>query len=307
MTTRSFKLHGIEVAVDGPEDGAPIILCMGAGEQLTHWPDALISGLAARGFRIVRFDARDTGLSLRYDHEWEADLPTLFAGLMAGRTIPLPYTLIDMADDIVGIMDGLTLTTAHLVGVSLGGMQSQLVAARHPHRVASLTSIMSNSGNPALPPPDPDIAAQLMSAPAANADDEAKIEHFIAVRSLLAGSAYHRDAAEWRAAAERSLARNAAPAGTVRQIAASLATRERYGLLRSITAPTLVIHGADDPVMPVACAEDTANAITGARCVVIPGMGHDVPAALTPVLVALIAEHAAAADQTASSPLRSRR
>lgn len=298
MTTRSFSFNGIEVAVDGPDSGYPVILCMGAGEQLTHWPEELVLGLVAHGFRVVRFDARDTGLSPRYEQLREDDFPTVFARLVAGDEVLLPYTLIDMANDIVGIMDGLNLAAAHLVGVSLGGMQAQIVAARHPERVASLTSIMSNSGNPALPPPDPEITAKLLSASAPDADDEARIEHFIAIRSGLAGSEYLRDATEWRAAAERSLARGAAPASTPRQIAASLATRDRYSMLADIMAPTLVIHGADDPVMPVASGEDTANTITGARCIVIPGMGHDVSAALAPALVALIAEHAAAASES---------
>mgnify|MGYP001225055181 FL=1 len=178
---------------------------MGAGEQLVHWPRSLIDGLVSAGFQVLAFDARDVGHSPRFDANWPADPRPILEALAQGQDVPLPYTLDDMAGDIIGLLDQTGAEKAHLVGISLGAMQAQLAASSHPERVSSLTSIMSNSGSPDLPPPDVAVTTGLIASVDPAMDMSERIERFIAMRKPMSGSAFHRDAEEWTDLARRSL------------------------------------------------------------------------------------------------------
>nr|WP_100550009.1 MULTISPECIES: alpha/beta hydrolase [unclassified Pseudomonas] len=281
----------------GPVDAPVVLLAMGVGEQLVHWPRSLIDGLVEAGYGVVVFDARDVGFGPRFDREWPADPRPVLGALAQGQDVSLPYTLDDMAGDMIAVLDALGAPSAHLVGISLGAMQAQLAAASFPTRVASLTSIMSNSGNPEMPPPNVEVTAGLIAPVNAGLDQAGKVQHFIAVRKPMAGSQFQRDEAEWSELALRSVTR-APPSGTVRQIAASMASRDRHLRLADITAPTLVLHGSDDPVMPMAGAQDTADRIPGARLQVVEGMGHDLSEALGAALVPVLVDHFRIAERT---------
>jgi pimeloyl-ACP methyl ester carboxylesterase len=282
----------------GPSDAPVVLLAMGAGEQLVHWPRSLIDGLTDAGYSVVVYDARDVGPGPRFDRDWPMDPRPVLGALAQGQDVALPYTLDDMAADMIAVLDQVGASSGHLVGISLGAMQAQLAAAVFPARVTSLTSIMSNSGNPAMPPPNVEVTAGLIAPVDATLDEDAQVQRFIAVRAAMAGSRFQRDDAEWRTVARRSLSRGAPPSGTVRQIAASMASRDRHLRLADITAPTLVLHGSDDPVMPMAGAQDTADRIPGARLQVIEGMGHDLSEALGAALVPVLVDHFRIAERT---------
>lgn len=281
----------INCSIDGFADDPVVVLCMGAGEQLVHWPEPLITALVRAGLLVVRFDARDTGLSSWYQGDWPQDPRPLFGALFAGQPAALPYTLSDMAGDIVALLDRLGVAAAHLVGISLGAMQAQLVAAQYPQRVLSLTSIMSNSGSPEEPPPDPEISALLMSPPPAGADAAALIAHFIKVRKALGGTCYQRSEVEWQASARRSVMRAMNPAGAQRHIAASVACRDRHEQIKRIIAPTLIVHGSDDRVMSLAGVHEIEKRIPDAQLEIVAGMGHDLTDALAPVIAELAIQH----------------
>lgn len=254
-----------------------VVLIMGLGAQLVRWPLPLCNRLAARGFRVIRFDNRDIGLSSKMDGAPIPEMATLIAARMAGLPLRVPYTLQDMADDTVGVMTALSVDKAHVVGASMGGMIGQLVAATHPARVLSLTSIMSSSGNPLLPPPTPAAAALLVSRAPNPSDFDAYMKYGLNTVRVLGspGAPFDEAAARERLALE--VKRNFNPAGFGRQLAAVTADGDRRERLRRIRIPTMVIHGADDPLIPVAAGRDTAENIAGADLRVIPGMGHDLP------------------------------
>ncbi|QYN22039.1 alpha/beta fold hydrolase [Amycolatopsis sp. DSM 110486] len=262
----------LEYDTVGPDSGEPLVVVQGLGDQLTKWDDGFPQALAARGFFVIRFDNRDAGLSTHFP---DAGIPDL--GAVSAGSAELPYCLEDMAADVVAVLDAVGVDRAHLVGASMGGMIAQLVAADHPHRTRSLTSIMSSTGNPALPPPTPE-AITALTAPAPDpSNEEVYLNHVAAAAQALGSPAYPYDEAELRATILSTVHRDHDPAGLQRQLAALLANGDRRAKLRRITAPTLVIHGADDPLIPPAAAEDTASTIPGAELLVIPGMGHNLP------------------------------
>jgi pimeloyl-ACP methyl ester carboxylesterase len=291
-----MRRNGVDICYEscGETDKPAILLIMGLGMQLIAWPEDFVQGLVARGFRVIRFDNRDVGLSTHYDGArtpglWRTAMMTRF-----GLRPALPYTLNDMADDCAALLDELGVARAHVVGVSMGGMIAQLVAARHPARVASLTSIMSSSGNPWLKPPRRDALKMLMSRPRLN-DRDAIIGHFVRLFQTIGSPAFPTPDAELRARAGLSLDRAYDPAGVGRQLLAIVASGDRRKLLRRIAAPTLVVHGAADPLVRPDAGRDTAKSINGAKLVMIEGMGHDLPAPLCDRLVGAIADHCAAA------------
>ncbi|WP_432846354.1 alpha/beta fold hydrolase [Amycolatopsis sp. CA-161197] len=276
----------LEYDTVGPESGEPLVVVQGLGDQLTKWADGFPQALAARGFFVIRFDNRDAGLSTSFS---EAGAPD-----PSGSAKP-PYRLEDMAADVVAVLDAAGVGRAHLVGASMGGMIAQLVAAGHPHRTLSLTSVMSSTGNPALPPPTPE-AVTALTAPAPDpADEKAYLDHAAAAARTLGSPAYPYDEAELRATLLSTVHRAHNPGGVQRQLAALLADGDRRARLRHITAPTLVIHGADDPLIPPAAGEDTASTIPGARLLVLPGMGHNLPRELYDRVADAIAQLAATA------------
>ncbi len=298
MTTIKANAIDIEYEAIGPRNGEPMLLIMGLGMQLTAWPDEFCLGLASRGFRVIRFDNRDTGLSTKMP----AIGPLKATALLAGATLRLPvrprYGLSDMARDAIGLMDALQIDRAHVVGASMGGMIAQIVAADYPERVKSLVSLMSTSGNPTLPGPSPRVLQGLLRR-RARRNSERGIAETIEFLRLIGSPGYPTSDSDLRAKVERALRRRHHPDGWTRHLIAVQAARSRVRALRRINAPTLVMHGADDPLIRVAAGRDTAANIPGARLRVIRGWGHDLPATLLPTLVAEIADHCAAA-----TPLR---
>ncbi len=272
-----------------PADPA-ILLIMGLGGQLVMWPEPFCDTLARAGYRVIRFDNRDVGLSSKLDHLGKPAL--LRAGLAYSLRLPLraPYTLDDMALDTVGLLDALQLKTAHVVGVSMGGMIAQLLAARHGARVRSLTSIMSHSGNPRLPGPTLPVRLRMVRRPALR-DREALIAHGIQTWRMIGSPGFREDAAVLRERVARQIDRNLHPPGFARQMTAIMAAQSRVPLLPRIQAPTLIVHGRHDPLVPVAAAHDLARHLPAARLEIIDGMGHDLPQPLLPRLEQLILHH----------------
>ncbi|MGE0151078.1 MAG: alpha/beta hydrolase [Reyranellaceae bacterium] len=288
--------NGIELEYEthGAHDAPAILLVHGLGAQLTLWPEELVAALVDRGFRVVRYDNRDIGLSQKFDAYGVPNLAELTVRIMAGEKIPAPYLLSDMAADGLALAQALGIARPHVVGVSMGGMIVQQMAIAFPGRVASMTSIMSSSGRRGLPPGKPEAMKALLTPPADN-QRETVIAHGIALRQVIGSPGYPASAAELRALVERNVDRSFYPQGAARQYNAILASGGRVKELPSVRAPALVIHGEDDPVVPLAAGQDTAALIPGARLETIAGMGHDLPRALVPRIAGLIGEHAKAA------------
>ncbi len=300
-----MKLHAnaLEFEVEDSAQGDPqalvrpaVVLVMGLGMQLVAWPQAFVSGLVEAGFRVVCFDNRDVGLSSHLDHLGRPGL--LWFGLRArlGLVTRPPYTLCDMAADTVGLMDALGLARAHIVGVSMGGMVAQRVALAAPQRVQSLTSIMSSSGARGLPGPQPSVLRLLLSRPGrAGRGGAAALAHFVRLFQAIGSPAFPTPPDELRARIQRAVARSYYPDGTLRQMLAIVNDTTRASLLAKITCPTLLVHGTADPLVPLACGEDTARRIPGARFLPVEGMGHDLPAVPVARILAALVPHLQAA------------
>lgn len=277
------EANGVRIEVDdqGPADGPVVLLIMGLGMQLIAWPQTMVQMLVRQGFRVVRFDNRDIGLSQGFD---TAGVPNMaLAGLRHAMHLPVhsPYSLADMARDALGVLDALDIEQAHVCGASMGGMIAQHLAAMAPERVASLTLMMTTSGSRRLPQPSWRVRRALMSRPMKPGADAA-VDWIIQVLHLIGSPAYPSDPQALRARALESVQRAWHPSGSARQLLAVVADGDRSALLPHIQAPTLVIHGVDDPLVPVACGEDLAQRIADARADFIPGMGHDLPEELLP-------------------------
>lgn len=292
------KSNGIHLEYEsfGPEDRETVLLIMGLGAQLTMWPVELCEELVSRGYRVIRYDNRDVGLSHKFDDLGMPDMAAIFGALMAGKTATAPYALDEMAKDAVGLLDALGIRQAHIAGASMGGMIAQLVAANHPERALSLTSIMSTTGNPALPQGKPEAMAVLMT-PAPEGDIPAAIERGMLAWNTIGSPGYRTDEATLRQWVTRDVNRSLYPVGVARQMAAIVANGDRREKLKKLKLPTVVLHGADDPLVPVEGGKDTAENIPGAELRVVPGMGHDFPLAL----VATFADAIEAAAKRASA------
>lgn len=288
--------NGIELEYEthGAHDAPAILLVHGLGAQLTLWPEELIGALVDHGFRVVRFDNRDIGLSQKFESYGVPNLPELVGKAMAGEKIDTPYLLSDMAADGMALARALGIERPHVVGVSMGGMIAQQMAIDFGNGIASMTSIMSSSGRRGLPPGKPEAMKALLTPPA-DEERETVIAHGIALRKVIGSPGYPSSDAELRALVERNVDRSFYPQGAARQYNAILASGGRVKQLPSVKTPTLVIHGADDPVVPLPAGQDTAALVPGARLEVIAGMGHDLPRALLPRLANLIGGHAKAA------------
>lgn len=274
----------------GPPSAPAILLIMGLGGQLVRWNVELCEALVARGYRVIRFDNRDVGRSTWCDQLPPPDL----RGLLQGRpAAALPYTLDTMADDAVGLLDALQIGRAHLVGASMGGAIAQLIAARYPGRTRSLTSIMSSSGNPELPPPTPAATAALVAPLPLTRDRASLVADAVRRHRVIESPGYPAPQAELEQLYGEEFDRGFHPAGVVRQLGALIAHGDRRKFLQSIACPTTVLHGLDDPLIPFACGEDVARHVAGARLWPVPGMGHDFPRALTGVFVDAILSAAA--------------
>ena len=281
------RANGIDVEFEsfGQETDPVVLLIMGFSGQLTLWPEDFCQGLAAKGFRVIRFDNRDVGKSTHLLDAGVPDIADLTTKLMSGQPASPPYTLDDMASDAVGLLGALGVDQAHIVGASMGGMIAQLVAINHPTRTRSLVSIMSNTGRRDLPPGKPEAMAAL-TAPMPSNTREDRIAAGMRTWQIIGSPGYPATEAELRANAERDVDRVPfEPTGTMRQMAAIMTAAPRNDRLKGLKTAALVIHGADDPLVPVEGGKDTAESIPGAELIVVPGMGHDFTAALSPILL----------------------
>jgi proline iminopeptidase len=290
----SLNANGIRIAFDtsGDPKAAPLLLIAGLGHQMGAWPDDFVDGLVELGFYVIRFDNRDCGLSTKFEHAGTPSLGLAWLKSLVRWPLRAPYSLDDMANDAVGVLSALGIARAHVVGMCLGGMVAQLMAARFPARVLSLTSIMSSSGRRGLPGPHPKVRRALAKRPRSAMDVDASIDHAVQLLQAVASPAYPTPEKHLRRRVTRAMRRNCCPGGVARQALAVAASGDRTPQLQSIATPTLVIHGAADPLIPPACGADTADAIPGARLEVIEGMGHDLPSQLLERLLALIDAHA---------------
>lgn len=293
----SVEANGLSLAYEeqGDPRGEVILLVMGLGVNLLLWPDELCDRLAAAGFRVIRFDNRDVGLSTKLDH-----LGTPHVALEAAKYalhLPLraPYLIGDMARDTAAFLDALGIERAHVVGASMGGMIAQNLAADAPHRVASLVSIMSTTGSRRLPPPAPRALRALMSAPARPGDLEGAVDRMMKLLRLIGSRTYPAEEGYLRAVCERHVRRSNHAPGAARQLLAIAASGDRTAVVKRIRAPTLVMHGDEDPLLRPACGEATASAIRagGGQAVgeLVGGMGHDLPVELLPRIAGSIASH----------------
>jgi pimeloyl-ACP methyl ester carboxylesterase len=282
---------GIEVDDQGPANGEPLLLIMGLGMQLIAWPQELVHLLITRGFRVLRMDNRDAGLSAGFDHLGKPAVAAAAIRYTLHLPVAAPYTLSDMAKDAVGVLDALGIQRAHICGASLGGMVAQHVAAHHADRVKSLTLIMTTSGARRLPQPSFRVRGALLKRPKGR-DTGAIVKHLEGLLSVIGSPAFPPEPAQLRVRLEAATQRAFRPEGTARQLIAVVADGDRTPLLARIRAPTRVIHGEADPLVPVQAGRDLVARIAGAEPHFIPGMGHDLPQQLLPRLADGIAQNA---------------
>jgi pimeloyl-ACP methyl ester carboxylesterase len=286
------RANGIDICYEifGDASAEPMLLIMGLGAQMIHWDDDFCAQLAARGFRVIRFDNRDIGKSSRLSGGKRLTPIELLKLRFLKIPVAAPYKLRDMAEDTISLMDVLGIKSAHLVGASMGGMIAQEIAISFSQRVRSLTSIMSTTGNPKVPPPTREAAAVLMAPPPATKEEY--FVRFAQTWKVLRAGSFPEDEALDRARAERTFERGLNPAGVARQLRAILASGSRKERLHQVKAPTLVIHGSVDPLVRPEGGKDTAASIPGARFLLIEGMGHALPIPMWPQIIDAIAKHA---------------
>ena len=286
------KANGIEIVYDtfGEASAPPMLFIMGLGQPMIAWDEEFCAAFAAQGYWVIRFDNRDAGQSTHFDEAGLPNIPALMQAAAQGQAAQGPYTLRDMAEDAVGLLDALGIESAHVVGASLGGMIAQELAIHYPGRVRTLTSIMSTTGAPDLPPSKPEAMAILLTPPPT--DRAGYIEYSVQTWRVLNGPVLPLDEEFVRARAGRTFDHGLSAAGTARQFAAILTSGSRREALRAVGVPTLVIHGDADPLVPVEAGIDTAESVPGAELMVVEGMGHNIPLVVAPRIVGAIARHA---------------
>ncbi len=285
MRARSNGLE-LEYETFGTAGSPPVVLVAGFSQQLTSWDPRFCGELAARGFFVVRFDNRDVGLSTKIQAAARPKIPAIIGGDLS----TMAYGIEDMADDAAGLIEALELGAAHVVGVSMGGMIAQTLAIRHPSRVKSLVSIMSTTGGRTVGQAAPETLVLVMQrAPTERAEN---VEHGLRVWNKIRSPGFAHDDAEMRARMGRNYDRSFFPEGVARQAAAIVGQRDRTAALASVRLPTTVIHGKEDTLIDVSGGEATARAIPGAKLVVVPAMGHDLPEGIWPILLDAIASAA---------------
>ena len=281
---------GIDIAWEEfPGKGPPVLLIMGLGAQMLWWPDPFCEQLASRGFRVFRFDNRDVGLSTRLRHLTPPSWTGLAKAAFLGRRIDAPYTLDDMALDTLGLLDHLGLARVHVVGASMGGMIAQVLCLLHPERIHSLTSIMSTTGDPRVSRPTKRAMLAILRRP--GADRASAVESSVRVWAAIGSRTLPQDVDGIRRIAGRSFDRGPSGVGFLRQLGAIYASGDRTRRLATLKTPTLVIHGTQDPLMPVAAGRATAQAIPDAKLLILPEMGHDLPTPYWPRMQDAIAAH----------------
>ncbi|MEM1195558.1 MAG: alpha/beta hydrolase [Pseudomonadota bacterium] len=291
---------GIEICYEEAGDRAneTILLVMGLGVQLTHWPDEFVEALVARGYHVVRHDNRDIGLSQKMGDEKPPHFAWQLLRARIGWKAKVPYSLSAMADDAAGLLEAIGIDKAHVVGASMGGMIGQSMAIHHADKLHSLTSVMSTTGNPKLPQADKPAMKALTARPA-SLDEDVLVEHGMKVLRAIGSPGFPRDEDRARKRTRLNVQRNVYPLGLPRQLAAIIDDGDRTERLGRVTTPTLVMHGEDDPLVKCAAGQATAAAIPGARLVTIPGWGHDFPLELVDRIADEIAAHAASASPKA--------
>lgn len=281
----------------GDPAAPPLLLIMGLGAQMVLWPDPFCRLLADAGLRVIRFDNRDVGMSERF--RVEGKTPPLWRLIMRaqmGRSSGVPYSLLDMADDAVALLDHLQLPSAHILGASMGGMIGQVLAGRFPERVSTLSLLFTSTNQPLLPPTSPVLLWKLLRGVRPEAAKEQQKARAKALLRALGTREYPVSEAELDDIVDSMMRRGMDAAGVHRQLMAVLGTGDLRPYCRRIQAPTLVIHGQKDRLLPMAAGKAVARAIPGAQLRLIPGMGHDLPSALWPMLAALVAGHVAGRD-----------
>ena len=286
------KTSDIEIAYEtfGDHGAHPLVLIMGLGYQMIFWDGKLCAQLAGKGYYVIRFDNRDVGLSTWLESAGVPDILAMKQLMAKRKTAQASYSLHDMAGDVTGLLDALKIKSAHIVGRSMGGMIGQMMAIHYPERVKTLTSIMSSTSDPSLPPPKQEVLSVLLEPEPI--DRQGFVEHTLRSWEILNGTVLPVDEAQVRKWAHESYQRGLNPDGAARHFAAILATGNRKEALKSIKVPTLVIHGDADPLVPVECGIDTAEAISGARLVIIKGMGHTLAREVYPQIIEAISHHA---------------
>lgn len=306
MRTTRVQANGVTLDVEDHGDPAApaLLLIMGLGMPAAAWPEAFVGRLVDAGLRVITFDNRDAGHSSRLHSGQLPNLQLAIARALLRLPVRAPYTLDDMAQDAAGLLDALGIARAHVVGASMGGMIAQLLAARHAQRVLTLTSIMSSTGNPS-----PRVAlgkrralSAIIERPRNVHDVQVVTDHLVRVFGVIGSPGFPSEPQALRAQVERVARRGYDPGGAARQLLAILASGDRRALLARIAAPTLVIHGSDDPLVPLAAGIETAQCIRGARLEVITGMGHDFPEALQPGIAASIVAHVRGAQGGQAAP-----
>ena len=290
------KANNIEIEYDtfGDPSAKPLLLVMGLGSQMISWDEELCEMFVDKGFYVIRFDNRDIGLSTKFEEAGDPDIMKEFMALQKGKTISPPYTMDDMVNDAVGLLDALNIEKAHICGASMGGMIVQLIALNHPNRVLSLTSIMSTTGNPDLPQARPE-AMQVLIKPSPT-EREAYIKQSVKNWRILYGSGFPYPEDLYRERAAAAYDRSFYPQGMKRQMLAVMGAENRGPKLKTIKVPTLVIHGGDDPLVPIEGGKETAECIPGAELLIIEGMGHSLPSPIWSQVVDAIAKNASKAN-----------
>ena len=290
-----IKANQIDIEIEDSHPGDTtarpvVLLIMGLGMQLVAWPPAMVQALVDAGYRVIRLDNRDIGLSQKFEHLGQPNLVWESLKYKLGLPVKSPYSLHDMATDALAVLDALGVAQAHVVGVSMGGMIAQRVALAAPERMLSLTSIMSSSGARGLPQAKPQVMRVLLGRPAGS-DPQSVLDHYVKLFKAIGSPGFPTDEAELRERIAAAAQRSFYPAGTLRQMVAIVADNRRAAELASLRLPTLVIHGKADPLVPFACGEDTARRIPGARLIGIDGMGHDLPAGVVQRLLEPLIPH----------------
>ena len=300
------EVNGIELCYESMGRGEPLLLIMGLGGQMIGWDDRLCEMLVTRGFRVIRFDNRDVGCSTRLDHLGAPRMEALVARGFLGMPLPVPYTLRDMTADTIGLLDALGIDSAHVVGASMGGMIAQLMAIEHPHRLRTMTSVMSHPSNWRSKVVHPRVMRAMLAPPPRT--DVEQVDRLIAIARLIHGSGFPFEEDHTRQYLARAFDRGTHIGGVMRQIGAIAAAENRTPALRRVRVPALVMHGTDDPLVPPACALATARAIPDARLCWIRGMGHSLPRGAWPQIVQALAGHtrvrASAVRAKVSPPVR---
>jgi len=294
----NIHANGIDIYYEdtGPADAPVILLVMGLGTQMIAWPDELIQGLVRKGYRVIHYDNRDVGLSQRMDGSPAGSLVWAMLASRFGLPVKTAYTLTDMANDGAALLDALGIEKAHIVGASMGGMIVQLIAADHPEKVLSMTSIMSSSGKPGLPGPRADIRKRMIKPRPANPTKEEAVKLGAESLEAISFADPTRAPTAFVDMAARAFDRGYYPIGIKRQLLAIVADGSRVDRIKKITAPTLVVHGGADPLVPKEGSEDIARHIPGARLEIIEAMAHDLPPSQVGRMVELISDHAEASS-----------